>query len=68
MAAIKQENITTIKIMMQKIYANDLHAKLGHPGEYRMHTTAKHLQYSVKGAIVVCEECATEKKQAETAI
>ena len=54
--------------MVWIIRANNIHAKLGHPGEYRMHTTAKHLQYSVKGAIVVCEECATEKKQAETAI
>ena len=39
----KQENTKTKKITMQKIYANKLHAKLGHPREYSMRTTTNRL-------------------------
>ena len=40
----KQENMTTRKIATRKIYANELHARLGHNIEDRIRTTAKHLQ------------------------
>ena len=46
---------------MQKIHANELHAKLGHPGEYRILTTAMHLYYSINGTLEVCEDCTMEK-------
>ena len=46
---------------MQKIHANHLHAKLGHTGEDRMHATANHLHYSVKGTLEVCKEYSTAK-------
>ena len=45
----KQENTTTKKIWTRKVHANELHANLGHPREYRMRATLKHLQYSIKG-------------------
>ena len=46
---------------MRKIHSNKLHAKLGHPGEYRMRATTKFLLYSVKGTLEVCKVCATAK-------
>ena len=47
--------------MMWKIYASELQVKLNHPGEDRMRATTKHLHYSVKGTLQVCEECAKVK-------
>ena len=47
--------------MKQKVHTNDLRVKLGHPGEERMCMIAKHLHYSIKGTLDICEECATEK-------
>ena len=49
---------------MRKIHANELHVKLGHPGEDMMRTNTKHLHYSVKGTLEVYEECNTAKNQA----
>ena len=46
---------------MRKIHANKLHAMLGHPREDRTHATAKHLHYSVKGALEFVEDCAMAK-------
>ena len=46
---------------MRKIYANNLHAKLGHPREYMIRVNMKHLRYSVKGTLEVCKVCATAK-------
>ena len=44
-AAVKrQENTTTKHIVLWKVHANELHAKLSHHVEDRMGTTAKHLQ------------------------
>ena len=52
--------------MTQKFHTNELHTKLGHPGEDRMRATAKHLQYRIKGMLEVCKDYAIEK-QIETA-
>ena len=46
---------------MWEINANELHAKLGHPREDRMCATLKHLHYSVKGKLSICEEYSTAK-------
>ena len=35
---------------------NELHTKIGHNGEYMMHATVKHLHYSIKGVLEVCED------------
>ena len=51
----KQEQMTTKIIVMRKIHANDLHAKLRNNGEDRMCAIAKYLHYSVKGVIEVCK-------------
>ena len=59
----KQNNMTTKQTVKQKIHANDLHVKLDHTGEYRICVTAKHLQYSVKRMLEVCEDCATTKSK-----
>ena len=34
---------------MRKVHKNKLHAKLGYPVEDIMYTTAKHINYSIKG-------------------
>ena len=47
--------------MTRKINANGIHAKLGHTGEDRMRTSVKHLNYSVKGTLELCEDCAMVK-------
>ena len=47
----KQENMTTKKLATRIIHANELHTKIGHPREYRMLETEKHLHYIVKGTI-----------------
>ena len=61
-AAIKkEENTTTKKIATQKVHANDLHANIVHHGEDRIRATKNHLHYSIKGALEVCEDCATAK-------
>ena len=46
---------------MWKIHANEIRVKLRHTGEDRICTTVKHLHYSVKGALEVCEDYATAK-------
>ena len=46
---------------MSKVHANKLHAKLGHPEEYKMLRTAHQLHYSIKEVIEVFEDCATAK-------
>ena len=53
--------MTTKQQAMQKIHINELHMKLIHTREDRMHVTVKHLQCSVKGALEVCKYYATEK-------
>ena len=53
----KQKNTT------RKIQSNDILANLGHPGDYRMHTTANHLHYILKGALEGCENCAMAKRK-----
>ena len=57
----KQGNKTTKKLATRKIHANDLHAKIRHPGEDRMRVAAKHLHYIIKGMIEVFEDYATAK-------
>ena len=44
----KQEQKTTKQQLMQKLYVNKLHSKLGHTGEDKIYTTAKHLHYTPK--------------------
>ena len=56
-----KDNMTTKQIATQKIHANKLHAKLGHPGEDRIRATTKHLYYSIKDTLEVCECCAKAK-------
>ena len=48
--------------MKRKINANELNAKLGHPGEYWVCATINHLHYSVKSTLEVCEDYAMEKR------
>ena len=60
-AVKKQENTTTTKNATHKVHTNKLHVKLVHPGEDRMQATAKHLHYIIKGALDICEDCATAK-------
>ena len=55
----KQENTTTRKIATRKIYANELHAKLGHNGEDKLRAKEKHQHYIIKGALEVFEDCTT---------
>ena len=55
----KQEQTTTTKIAMRKIHANNLHVKLGHPGEDRICATTNHLHQIIKGTVEVCKEWAT---------
>ena len=57
----KHENTTTKQIVTQKIYANDLHVKLGHPSEDRMRVIIKYLHYIIKDTLEICEECTREK-------
>ena len=57
-----QENTTTKKLAIRKIYAKYLHTKLVHHGEDMMHLTAEILQYIIKGTLEVCEDCVMEKK------
>ena len=52
----KQEQATTKQLTTQKIHTNKLHTKLVYSVEDRMHATMHHLQYSVKGALKVCED------------
>ena len=47
---------------MRKIHAIELHTKFGHTREDYMSTTRKHLQYSVKGTLDLCEDFATGKR------
>ena len=47
---------------MRKIHANDLHVKLIHTGEDRIRATVKHLQYSVRGELDVCEDYSMDKR------
>ena len=54
----KQEQTTTKQKATRKIHVNKLHLKLGHPEEERIHVTANHLHYSIKGVLYVCENCA----------
>ena len=57
-----QENTTTKKLAIRKIYAKYLHTKLVHHGEDMMHLTAEILQYIIKGTLEVCEDCVMKKK------
>ena len=57
----KQENTTTKQIVTQKVYANDLQVKLGHICKDSMRVIVKHLHYSIKETLEICEECAIEK-------
>ena len=52
-AVKKQDKITTKKQETRKIYAKELHLKLGYPGEERMYATANHVHYSVNGMLEV---------------
>ena len=61
MATKKKDNTTTKQIATQKIHSNELHTNLVYPGEDSMHATAKHLHYSVKGMLDICEDCAMAK-------
>ena len=54
--------MTTKQIVTQKFHSNNLHAKFGHPVEYRMRETANHLNFSVKWELEVCENCSMEKR------
>ena len=47
------------KIATRKVHTNEIHAKLGHPVEYKMHVTMKNLHYNIKGNLEVCEDCVT---------
>ena len=47
----KQENTTTKQIVTQNFSANDLHVKLGHPGEERMRVIVKYLHYIIKDTL-----------------
>ena len=47
--------------MTREVHSNKLQAKVGHPGEDRMHATANYLHYRIKATLEVCEDCATEK-------
>ena len=51
----KQENTKTKQIAMQKIYANNIHAKLNHPKEDKMHATVNHLHHRIKRTLEFCE-------------
>ena len=48
---------------MQKIHANELHANIGYPVEYRMHVNANHRHYIIKGTLEVCENYTMEKSK-----
>ena len=61
-AANNQEQTTTKQLATPKFHANNLHMKLGHPGEDRMRGTMKNLHYIVNGALEVCEYCATANR------
>ena len=50
-----QEEMKTKQMTKWKIHSNELHAKLNHPGEYRMLETTTHLHYIIKGVLEVCE-------------
>ena len=54
-SAKNQEQRTTNQLATCKIHANELHTKIGHPGEERMSATAKSLHYNVKGTLEICE-------------
>ena len=51
MAVNNQKQTITKKFAMRRIQVNELHVKLSHPGENRMHATKNHLHDSVKGEI-----------------
>ena len=53
----KQEQTTTKQLATQKIDANKIHVKLGHPKEDRMCVTDNHLHYRVKAMLEVLEYC-----------
>ena len=55
----KQEQTTTKQLSTQSIYVNELRAKLRHPGEDRLHTTARRLYYNIRGSIEVLKDCNT---------
>ena len=59
--AEKQEQMTTIQQATRKVHINELHTNLIHSGEDRMHATVKHIHYSVKGPLEVCEDFSTVK-------
>ena len=59
----KQENTTPKQISMQKNHANDIHTKLVHTVKDKVCASMNNLYYSVKGAIEVCEYCATAKSK-----
>ena len=46
------------QLVMRKIHINTLHTKLRRSGDDRLHTTKRHLQYRIKGALEVCKYCA----------
>ena len=48
---------------MRKIHSNEIQVKLGHPVEYRIRVTVKHIHYIVKGGVYVYEDCATDKSR-----
>ena len=54
----EKDNQTTDGVEIQ---TNKLHAKLGHPREYSIRATAKHLHYTIIRTIEVCEDCNLEK-------
>ena len=61
MAVNNKEQITTKQLSTWEIRANKLHTKLVHTREDRMRSAAKHLHYSIKIILGVCEGFTTEK-------
>ena len=57
----KQEQKATKQPATQKIHVNKIHSKLGHSREDKLRETARHLNYSVKGALEVYEDYAIKK-------
>ena len=52
----EKQNKTAKQLATQKIHANEIHAKLGRPGEDRMRATLKNLQHIVKETLEVFED------------
>ena len=55
MAVNNQEQTRIKQLKMWKFHANNIHTKLGHPGEDNMSATVNHLHDIIKGGLEVCE-------------